>query len=153
MPPQGLTMKSLLIASAAFLVSLSTVMASDSARITLIDSATPTDVLFAKPGTYLGERFIFEDDHSGEILVRVGVWEAGAGKIAIKNFPFTEYVLMISGRVIVTDTGGTAKEFLPGDTFVIPKGWSGSWDVKERMKKQIVRIGNAKLMTSGQVAD
>ena len=79
--------------------------------------------------------------------MRVGVWEAGAGKTIIENFPFTEYVLMISGIVVVTDKDGTSRKFSAGDTFVIPKGWSGDWDVQERMKKQIVRIGDASLLT------
>jgi uncharacterized cupin superfamily protein len=129
------------IAVAAFLASLSTSIADDSPRIALVDSSTPTEALLAKPGTYLGEKFTFEEEHSGDVLVRVGVWEAGAGETIIEDFPFTEYVLMISGNVIVTEEDGTSREFFAGDTFVIPKGWSGVWDVQERMKKQIVRIG------------
>ena len=146
-------MKILLIASAVLLASLTRVMASETPRIALVESSTPTEALFAKPGTYIGEKFTFEDKHSGDVLVRIGVWEAGAGKTVIENFPFTEYVLMISGSVIVTDKNGTSRKFLAGDTFVIPKGWSGDWDVQERMKKQIVRIGSAKLLTLGQTID
>jgi len=78
--------------------------------------------------------------HSGDVQVRVGVWEAGMGKLVLDNFPFTEYVLMISGSVIVTEENGVSMTFKAGDTFVIPKGWSGVWDVQERMKKQIVRV-------------
>lgn len=128
-------------------------LASESPRIAVVESATPTEVLLAKPGTYLGEKFVFDDRHSGDVMVRVGVWEAGMGKIAIDDFPFTEYVLMISGRVIVTDSDGTSRVFSAGDTFVIPKGWSGDWDVRERMKKQIVRIGAADLLEAAKTAD
>ena len=140
-------MKVLLVASVVLLESLTRVIASETPRIVLVESSTPTEVLMAKPGTYLGEKFVFEDKHSGDVLVRVGVWEAGAGKTVIKDFPFTEFVLMISGSVIVTDMGGRSRKFSAGDTFVIPKGWSGDWDVQERMKKQIVRIGSEKLLT------
>ncbi|MGI9318492.1 MAG: cupin domain-containing protein [bacterium] len=126
---------------AIVLISLSTAVSDDSPRIVLIDSATPTKALLAKPGTYLGEKFVFEQEHSGNTLVRIGLWEAGPGKSIIENFPFTEYVLMVSGSVIVTEEDGTSREFVAGDTFVIPKGWSGVWDVQKRMKKQIVRIG------------
>jgi len=146
-------MKILLVASAVLLVSSARVLASEIPRIVVVKSSTPTEVLLAKPGTYIGEKFTFEDKHSGDVLVRVGVWEAGAGKTVIENFPFTEYVLMISGSVIVTDKDGTSRKFSAGDTFVIPKGWSGAWDVQERMKKQIVRIGAAKLLMRGQTAD
>ena len=125
---------------AAFTIS---VVASATPVISIVDSATPTEALLAKPGTYLGEKFTFEESHRGVVTVRIGVWEAGAGKSILTDFPFTEYVLMISGRVIVTEQDGTSMEFTAGDTFVIPKGWSGVWDVQERMKKQIVRIGSA----------
>ena len=146
-------MKILLVVSLLLLACLTRVMASNTPQIAIVESSTPTEALLAKPGTYIGEKFTFEDKHSGDILVRVGVWEAGMGKTVIENFPFTEYVLMISGSVIVTDKDGTSRKFLAGDTFVIPIGWSGDWDVQERMKKQIVRIGNAKLLTLGQPVD
>jgi len=146
-------MKILLLASAMLLTSSARELASETPRITPVESSTPTEALLARPGTYIGEKFIFEDKHSGDVLVRVGVWEAGAGKTVIVNFPFTEYVLMISGSVIVTDKDGTPRKFSAGDTFVIPKGWSGDWDVQERMKKQIVRIGAAKLLMREQTAD
>ena len=123
------------------LIGLNASLADSSSAITLIDSATPTEPLLAKPGTYLGEKFVFEDTHNGEVSVKVGLWEGGAGKSVLKDFPFTEYVLMISGRVIVTGQDGVSNTFVAGDTFVIPRGWSGTWDVQERMKKQIVRVG------------
>ena len=120
--------------------------AGDTPKIVIIDSATPTEALLAKPGTYLGEKFTYATRHTGETIVLVGVWEAGPGKIPIQDFPFTEYVLMISGSVVVTNEDGSSHQFDAGDTFVLPKGWSGDWDVKERMKKQIVRIGDANLL-------
>ena len=127
---------------AIFFASLSITIADNSPRIAVVESSTATQALLAKPGTYLGEKFTFEEKHTGEVLVRIGVWESGVAKRFIKNFPFTEYVLMISGKVNVIENDGTSRTFVAGDTFVIPKGWSGIWDVEERMKKQIVRIGN-----------
>ena len=138
-------MRRLSIAITIFLLSPSNTIANKSKNISIIDSATPTEALMAKPGTYLGETFTFEEQHSGDVNVKIGVWEAGAGKLSLNNFPFTEYVLMISGSVIVTAIDGKSNTFKAGDTFVIPKGWTGTWDVQERMKKQIVRIGNKAL--------
>lgn len=138
-------MKTLWITCIALLLTLSNSIADDSSQISIIDSSTPTKALMAKPGTYLGETFTFEEQHFGNVKVQVGVWEAGAGELHLDNFPFTEYVLMISGSVIVTEKDGTSNTFKAGDTFVIPKGWTGTWDVQERMKKQLVRIGDAKI--------
>jgi len=137
-------MKTLFIIAMALLMPLSITSADDLSRVSIIDSNTPTKALLAKPGTYLGEAFTFEQQQSGDITIKVGVWEAGAGEFHLTNFPFTEYVLMISGVVKVTEKNGTSNTFKAGDTFVIPKGWTGTWDVLERMKKQIVRIGAAK---------
>lgn len=130
---------------ATLLLTISPVFAEDFPRIQIIDSATETEPLLAKPGTYLGEKFIFEQVHSGETLVRVGVWESGAGESRIEDFPFTEYVLMISGKVEVVEQDGTSMLMEAGETFVIPRGWSGTWNVLERMKKQIVRVGSQSL--------
>ena len=138
-------MKFVLVLGAALLVIFFDAIASEFSQISLVDSSTPTEALIEKPGTYIGEKFTFEDSHSGDVVVRVGVWEAGVGEFTLKDFPFTEYVLMISGRVVVTNEGGVSRTFSSGDTFVIPKGWSGEWNVQERMKKQIVRIGSEDL--------
>ena len=135
--------KILQIALVMLIFSLAPAIAEDEPRIAIVDSTTPTKALMTKPGTYLGETFTFEEKHSGDVQVQVGVWEAGMGKLILDDFPFTEYVLMISGIVIVTEKDGVSMTFKAGDTFVIPKGWSGVWDVRERMKKQIVRIGSA----------
>ena len=144
-------MKILSIETVLLFASLTTAIADESPRIALVDSSSPTEALLAKPGTYLGEKITFKDKHSGDVLVQIGVWEAGAGKTILKNFPFTEYVLMISGSVIVTEEDGTSRSFVAGDTFVIPKGWSGVWNVQERMKKQIGRSGEVTQESRGRI--
>lgn len=111
--------------------------------IALVDSTTPTEEVAIKPGNmYMGQKITFSDDHQGDVVARVGVWEADKSKTYLESYPFTEYVLMISGHVIVTNEDGTSNEFRAGDTFVIPKGFSGTWDIRERMKKQMVQIGD-----------
>ena len=52
---------------------VSSAMADETTSIAIVDSATPTEALLAKPGTYLGEKFTFEQRHSGEVSVQVGV--------------------------------------------------------------------------------
>jgi hypothetical protein len=65
-------MKLLLTTAALLFVSLNGVLASEFPRISVVEGATPTEALMAKPGTYLGEKFTFEDKHTGDVLVRVG---------------------------------------------------------------------------------
>jgi uncharacterized cupin superfamily protein len=110
--------------------------------IQIVDSATPSEEVPVKPGVYVGQKITFSDAHAGNVTVRVGVWEAGESKTYLENYPFTEYVLMISGHVVITNDDGSMNEFRAGDTFVIPKGFSGIWDIRARMKKQMVQIGD-----------
>lgn len=111
--------------------------------IALVDSAASAVRLADTPGNvYMGQAITFEDDHSGQVVVRAGVWEAEKSRTYLDNYPFTEYVLMISGHVVITNDDGTQNEFKAGDTFVIPKGFSGIWDIREHMKKQMVQVGD-----------
>jgi uncharacterized cupin superfamily protein len=45
---------------------------------------------------------------------------------------------VLEGHLIVTNHSGRREEFNPGDTFVIPKGWAGTWNMTTRFKKQYV---------------
>ena len=143
-------MKRFLICTAFLLASSSIVLAADAPPIELVDSATPTDEIPAKPGVYVGQKITFDDMHSGDVIVRVGVWEAGVSKTYLEDYPFTEYVLMISGHLVLTNEDGTSNEFKAGDTFVMPKGWSGTWDVQEHTKKQMVQIGDPTVKPKGR---
>lgn len=134
-------MRSLSLLSGLLLVSASA-LAADAPPIAVIDSATPTEELPVKPGVYVGQTITFDDMHEGDTVARVGLWEADVSKTKLIDYPFTEYVLMISGRLVITNEDGSSQEFVAGDTFVMPKGWTGIWDIQERMKKQMVQIGD-----------
>jgi uncharacterized cupin superfamily protein len=124
-------------------LSLSTFAYGEAPPIALVDSETSTEEVALKPGNvYVGQKITFNDDHTGDVRVRVGVWEADESRTYLENYPFTEYVYMISGRVVITNDDGSSNEFTAGDTFVIPRGFSGVWDIQERMKKQMVQIGD-----------
>lgn len=111
--------------------------------IALVDSATPAEEVGSTPGNvYMGQKITFADEHTGNVVARVGVWEADKSKTWLENYPFTEYVLMISGHVVVVNEDGTSNAFKAGDTFVIPKGFSGVWHILEPMKKQMVQVGD-----------
>lgn len=131
---------------------VTTTCAADAPSISIVDSDTMTEELPAKPGVYVGQKITFSDthDHDGETVARVGLWEADVSKTRLIDYPFTEYVLMISGRLVITNEDGTSEEFTSGDTFVMPKGWTGIWDIQERMKKQMVQIGDPNAKPKGE---
>jgi uncharacterized cupin superfamily protein len=71
---------------------------------------------------------------------RVAFWESEAGALRSFSFPKDEFIYVLEGTVVTTETDGTKHEFRPGDTFVLPKGWVGLWDMKTRFKKMIVNF-------------
>lgn len=67
--------------------------------------------------------------------VQVGVWECTPGGWAITDRPDTETMVLVSGRIRITDHDGTVHALGAGDAFVLPKGWTGRWDVLETVRK------------------
>ena len=67
--------------------------------------------------------------------VDVGVWECTPGGWAILDRPNTETMMLLAGTVTITPLDGEAVELTEGDVFVLPKGWSGRWDVTETVRK------------------
>lgn len=70
-----------------------------------------------------------------------GLWACTPGGWAITDRPDTEVVLILEGRVRMTDAGGDSREIGPGEVMVLPKGWSGRWEVLETTRKLYVVVG------------
>lgn len=71
---------------------------------------------------------------------KVALWGSEPGALKATDYPIDEFVYVLEGDVVTTDADGTRHEFHPGDSFVIPKGWVGTWDMKTRFKKIIVNF-------------
>jgi len=72
--------------------------------------------------------------------IEVGVWACTPGGWTVTDRPDTETVRIISGRARLTDAGGRAAELGPGDLLVLPRGWSGRWDILEPVRKLYVIV-------------
>jgi len=66
---------------------------------------------------------------------QVGVWECTPGGWAIENRPDSETVRILKGRATLTNADGSSVELGVGDVLVLPKGWSGRWDISETVRK------------------
>ncbi len=73
--------------------------------------------------------------------VSVGVWSCTPGSWPIENRPDTEAVVVVSGRARIEDADGQSREVGPGDVVVLPRGWSGRWEILETLQKVYVLIG------------
>ncbi len=129
-------------------VSLRPAAAADNAgpRIVPIPLNTPlTDNLVYPPQVPVGdfdgaykEATVYRSDiHAGN---QVAFWESGAGALRSYKYPIDEFIHVLEGSVVTTELDGTKHEFHAGDTFVLPKGWAGLWDMKTRFKKIIVNF-------------
>ncbi len=67
----------------------------------------------------------------------VGEWsgEPGCWKV---NYSEYEYCEILEGESIITDAEGQQKRVVTGDRFVIPAGFSGTWEVISRCRKVYV---------------
>jgi len=75
---------------------------------------------------------------SGEEIV-VEVWEAGPAKLSIAEpFPYDEYVFIQSGKLILTDAKGKKTEYVEGDSLVVPRGFTGTWEMLGNYRELVV---------------
>ena len=75
--------------------------------------------------------------HQGDFVV--AVFEASPAIIDISDpFPYDEFVLVLEGQVTLTNIDGEKQTYKPGDTFLVPKGWLGTWDMPGKYREMIV---------------
>ncbi len=73
--------------------------------------------------------------------LRMSIYEDDPATFAITEpFPFDEYVLVLSGKLILTDAGGQVHEYVAGDSLVVPKGFTGTWKMLGNYR-ELVAIG------------
>lgn len=67
-----------------------------------------------------------------------GVWEATAGAFQSNIQGYIEFCHIVEGSCRLVDPDGTVHHFQAGDSFVLPDGFAGHWEVDERVKKVFV---------------
>ena len=45
---------------------------------------------------------------------------------------------MLSGKLILTEPSGTRHEYLPGDSLVLPIGYTGTWEMQGNYRELVV---------------
>ena len=63
-----------------------------------------------------------------------GRWAATRGKWRVR-YTENELCVMTAGRVTITSDSGERASFGPGDAFVVPAGFAGTWEVLEDCAK------------------
>ena len=57
-----------------------------------------------------------------------GIWKSEPGKWRI-HYTEEEFCQILDGISVLTDADGIATTLRPGDNFVIPRGFKGTWEV------------------------
>lgn len=63
-----------------------------------------------------------------------GRWSSTRGKWRVK-YSETEFCHLTAGRVRIVSSAGRTDTFGPGDSFVVPAGFEGTWEVLEDCEK------------------
>jgi uncharacterized cupin superfamily protein len=75
--------------------------------------------------------------HQGDIVV--SVFAASPAIIDVSEpFPYDEFVLVLEGEVTLTNVDGGVQTYKQGETFLVPKGWMGTWDMPVKYREMIV---------------
>jgi len=93
----------------------------------------------APPRRLTAERYAADNG-----ALSIGDWhcEPGAWRIAFHPGRH-EFFQVISGRLRIVDTKGVVREFGPGDAGIIPAGFTGTFEVLERVSKRYVMLDRA----------
>lgn len=70
------------------------------------------------------------DDNS----VVCGHWEATPGTYHA-TYNAWEFIHLLEDKITITPDGGEVRHVGPGDTFIIEKGFKGTWHIEEKARK------------------
>lgn len=106
----------------------------DSVNNIKLDDLGPIDWITVKSGgEYNSETTLFEGDNV------ILVWESGPAVLEF-DAPSTldEFVVVTKGVLILTDNDGNSVTYKKGDMFMLPKGFSGTWEMPEEYREFII---------------
>lgn len=67
----------------------------------------------------------------------VGLWRGEPGRWRVA-YTEDEFCHVLEGRSVITGDGGPPVAVGPGDSFVVPRGFVGTWEVLETTTKRFV---------------
>jgi uncharacterized cupin superfamily protein len=72
--------------------------------------------------------------------LRVSIFESTPAKTNHRTRPtdVDEFVYVLSGKLILTEPNGTVHEFRPGDSLVLPVGYTGTWEMQGNYRELVV---------------
>jgi len=78
----------------------------------------------------------YKNLYSGDI--NVAIYEAAAMTLRIKDYDIDEFVTVISGTLILTAEGGSPQRFDVGESVLVPKGFTETWEMQGDFREMVV---------------
>jgi uncharacterized cupin superfamily protein len=75
-------------------------------------------------------------DASG--MLQAGIAKYEPCKVRLTGYPYDEYCFLLEGRLIVTSEDGAVETYAVGDAFLLPRGFKGTWDMPNGIRKYYV---------------
>jgi uncharacterized cupin superfamily protein len=74
--------------------------------------------------------------------LRVSIFESTPAKTDHRRRPtdIDEFVYVLSGKLILTEPNGTRHEYRPGDSLVLPVGYTGTWEMQGNYRELVVEM-------------
>jgi uncharacterized cupin superfamily protein len=106
----------------------------------LVVDAGPGEAYFVAPEKLLSgnpKQTAWVQHASADQRFSAGLWHSQVGKWRIR-YTEDEYCRILEGCSILTSEDGRAVTVRPGDEFVIPRGFVGTWEVVQPTLKRFV---------------
>ncbi|HIE90022.1 MAG TPA: DUF861 domain-containing protein [Pseudomonadales bacterium] len=88
--------------------------------------------------------------HQGEFVVTI--YEALPALLDISDpYPYDEFVQVLEGEVTLTATDGEKWTYRVGENFVVPKGFTGTWEMPVKYREMII-VETRAWLASGEVS-
>ena len=95
-------------------------------------AASPDALISGKYTTKTWNHYTGEDDR-----LYCGIWECTPGKVSM-TYDEWEFCHFIEGEAILTNQDGKSWTLKAGDGFIIPAGFSGTWETIKKVRKHYV---------------
>jgi len=102
---------------------------SDTADVSDVSEVAAERLLAGNPVTRVANYF---SDSTQQF--HAGRWSASRGKWRV-SYTENELCVMTAGTVVIERASGERNTFTTGDAFVVPAGFSGTWEVLEDCSK------------------
>ena len=86
--------------------------------------------------------------YHGEVVV--ALYESTPALIDVnKPFPYDEFVTVLEGELVLTHIDGNKQTFKEGDSFLVPKGFLGTWHMTKHFREMVVVETEAMMKAEG----